>query len=131
MILRTELRKLVRARLKDAEVLCANRRYAGAVYLCGYAVELALKERICKTLGWQGFPETRQEIQGYRSFMVHDLDVLLHLSGVEQRIETQHLADWSLVAKWDPQLRYQPIRQTTRQHALDMLRAVQTLTRVL
>ena len=67
MILRTELRKLVRARLKDAEVLCANRRYAGAVYLCGYAVELALKERICKTLGWQGFPETGQEMQGYRS----------------------------------------------------------------
>jgi hypothetical protein len=101
------------------------------VYLCGYAVELALKERICKTLGWQGFPETRQEMQGYRSFMVHDLDVLLHLSGVEQRIKTQHLADWSLVAKWEPQLRYQPICQTTRQHALDMLRAVQTLTRVL
>jgi hypothetical protein len=131
MILRTELRKLVRARLKDAEVLGANRRYAGAVYLCGYTVELALKERVCKTLGWQGFPETRQEMQGYRSFMVHDLDVLLHLSGVEQRIKTQHLADWSLVAKWDPQLRYQPIRQATRQHALDMLRAVQTLTRVL
>ena len=62
---------------------------------------------------------------------MHDLDVLLHLSGVEQRIKTQHLADWSLVAKWDPQLRYQPIRQTTRQHALDMLRAVQALTRVL
>jgi hypothetical protein len=55
MMLRTELRKLVRARLKDAEVLCANRRYAGAVYLCGYAVELALQERICKTLGWQAF----------------------------------------------------------------------------
>ena len=131
MILRTGLRKLVRARLKDAEVLYANRRYAGAVYLCGYAVELALKERICKTLGWQGFPETGQEIQGYRSFIVHDLDVLLHLSGVEQRIKTQHLADWSLVAKWDPQPRYQPIRQTTRQHALDMLHAVQMLTRVL
>ena len=42
-------------------------------------------------------------MQGYRSY-VHDLDVLLHLSGVEQRIKTQHLADWSLVAKgWDPQ----------------------------
>ena len=72
MILRTELRKLVRARLKDAEALCANRRYAGAVYLCWYAVALALKERICNTLGWQGFPETIQEMQGYRSFMVHD-----------------------------------------------------------
>ena len=131
MIHRTELRKLVRARLKDAQVLCTHRRYAGAVYLCGYAVELALKARICQTLRWAGFPETTQEMQHYRSFIVHNLDVLLHLSGIEERIKTQHLAAWSIVAKWEPALRYQPIRQTTRQDAVDMLRATATLVRVL
>jgi hypothetical protein len=131
MIHRSELRKLVQARLKDADILCANRRYAGAVYLCGYAVELALKARICQTLKWAGFPETRQEMQDYRSFVVHDLDVLLHLSGVERQIKTNYLSAWSIVATWDPELRYQPIRQTTRQDALNMLNAVKTLAKVL
>ena len=131
MIQRKELRKLVQARIKDAEILYANRRYTGAVYLCGYVVELALKARICQTLRWTGFPETRQEMQDYRSFVTHDLDVLLHLSGTEKQIKTQHLPHWSIVAKWDPELRYQPIRQTTRQDALDMLHAVKTLARVL
>jgi hypothetical protein len=131
MILTTELRKLVRARLKDAEVLYKHRRYAGAVYLCGYAVELALKARICDTLKWRGFPETPQEMQNYRSFIVHNLDVLLHLSGREQLIKTHHLTAWSIAAKWEPALRYQPSRQTTRQDALEMLRATATLVRVL
>ena len=63
--------------------------------------------------------------------MVHDLDVLLHLSGIEKQIKTQHLTAWSIVAKWDPELRYQPIRQTTRQDALDMLMAATMLARVL
>ena len=45
-----ELRKIAKARLKDAEALLAAHRYDGAIYLCGYAVELALKARICQTL---------------------------------------------------------------------------------
>ena len=51
-----ELKKLVSARLKDAEVLYKGKRYDGAVYLCGYAVELILKAKICKTLRWPEFP---------------------------------------------------------------------------
>jgi hypothetical protein len=70
-------------------------------------------------------------MQDYRSFVVHDLDVLLHLSGVERQIKTNYLSAWSIVATWDPELRYQPIRQTTRQDALNMLNAVKTLAKVL
>ena len=131
MIARTELRKLAQARLKDAEILCQHGRYAGAVYLCGYAVELALKARICHTLKWSEFPETPKEMQHYRSFIVHNLDVLLHLSGREEQIKTRHFTAWSIVAKWDPELRYQPIRQTTRQDAVEMLLATATLVRAL
>ena len=47
----TELRALARARLKEAQILFAAKRYDAATYLCGYAVEMALKARICKTLG--------------------------------------------------------------------------------
>ena len=51
-----ELRKIVRARLRDAEVLHRARRYDASVYLCGCAVEMGLKARACRTLRWPGFP---------------------------------------------------------------------------
>ncbi|MEN8215647.1 MAG: HEPN domain-containing protein [Pseudomonadota bacterium] len=57
----TELITLARARLKDAQILFAAKRYDAATYLCGYAIELALKARICQTLGWTCFPETNKE----------------------------------------------------------------------
>ncbi|MBI1923693.1 HEPN domain-containing protein, partial [Candidatus Poribacteria bacterium] len=81
MISKDDLRKIARAKLKDAEVLYKNRRYDGAVYLCGYTIETVLKARICRTLKWEGFPSTRSEFQSYQSFRTHDLVVLLTLSG--------------------------------------------------
>jgi hypothetical protein len=61
MATRNELRTLARARLKDAQLLFAAKRYDAATYVCGYAVEMALKARICQTLGWTNFPETNKE----------------------------------------------------------------------
>jgi len=49
---RSDLQKIARARLRDADVLYRAQRYDGAIYLCGYAVEIALKARICKALAW-------------------------------------------------------------------------------
>jgi len=45
-----ELDKLAQARLDDAQALLAANRYDGATYLCGYAVEMALKARTCRVL---------------------------------------------------------------------------------
>src|SRR5579871_2363921 len=109
MISRSDLRQIARERLKEARVLLRAGRYDGAVYLGGYAVECALKERICRTLKWPGFPQTRNEFQNYQSLKTHDLDVLLSFSGVEARIRTNYLAEWSAVADWDPEARYNPI----------------------
>gem|GEM_PF-4689563 len=46
MILRHQLRRLAQDSLTDAEILRDNQRWKGAYYLCGYAIEIALKERI-------------------------------------------------------------------------------------
>jgi hypothetical protein len=105
----TNLNLLAAARIEDAKVLFAAGRVEGAAYLCGYGVELALKARVCKTLRWTDFPATRGEFQNYQSFKTHSLEVLLHLSGVEQLVKTQHLAEWSEVSKWDPESRYTPL----------------------
>jgi hypothetical protein len=131
MLSRTELRKIARARLHDAEVLLYAKQYDGAVYLCGYAVEMALKARICKTLHWAGYPSTRGEFQDFQSFRTHNFDVLLSLSGVEQHIKTNFLAEWSAVAGWDPEARYKPIGSATLQSAKVMIDSAKILLRVL
>lgn len=121
MLPTTEVQRIASARLHDARVLLAAKRYDGAVYLCGYAVELALKARICKTLKWQGYPETQKEFTGLNSFKVHDLDLLLRLTGKEQSVKTGFLAEWSAVAAWNPEARYKPIGSANESDATLML----------
>ena len=131
MLTRRELQKISRARLKDAEALFQTRRYDGSIYLCGYAVEIGLKNRICKTLGWSGYPSTKGEFQNFQSFKTHNLDVLLSLSGMEARIKVNFLAAWSAVAEWDPEARYKPIGTASKQDANLMIEAAKILLRQL
>ncbi len=121
MIATSELLNIARARLRDAQVLLRANRFDGAYYLCGYSVELALKVRICKTLKWSGFPEAGQDFKGLQSLKTHDLEVLLKLSGVENRIKRKYLAEWSVVLDWNPEKRYQSVGQSTQQQAKEML----------
>ena len=127
MLIISELRNISEARLEDARVLWSSGRFDGAVYLCGYAVEMALKARICETLLWDGYPSTGSEFQAYQSFRTHDLDVLLHLSGVEGAIKTHTLAEWSRVAGWDPEIRYNPIGRVTETAAQSMVESTAVL----
>jgi len=124
---RDDIEKIAKARLKDAKVLADARRYEGAMYLCGYAVELGLKARICRTLEWTGFPSTKNEFKGYSSFKTHDLDVLLHLSGIEKRIKKELLAEWSIVAEWDPESRYNVIGSVSPGKSDSMILSATTL----
>lgn len=131
MISASSLRQIARARLIDARALFRTRRYDGSIYLCGYAVELSLKYRICKTLGWSEFPATGGEFKAYQTFRTHDLDVLLHISGREARIKELTIADWSTVAEWDPEIRYRSIGTASRTDAETMIRATTGVLRVL
>jgi hypothetical protein len=103
------LRLIASARIQDAEILFTNARYDGAGYICGYAIELTLKARICDTLNWSGFPENRKEFENLQSFRTHNLDVLLALSGKEPDVKKNHFSDWSIVSSWNPEARYQAI----------------------
>jgi len=120
---RTEIEKIVQARLEDAEVLYKASRYDGSVYLCGYAVELGLKARICRTLLWDEYLTSGQ----YKTFKTHDLDVLLHLTGMEDKVKLKHMAAWSIVAQWNPEARYNPIGNARVADAREMLDASKEL----
>jgi hypothetical protein len=79
----------------------------------------------------QGYPATRKEFEGYLSFRTHDLDILLHLSGTESKIKTLHLAEWSIVATWDPNVRYRPIDSASSQDTDDMIKSTRVILRAL
>ena len=131
MVSISELRRIARGRLRDAEVLLAAGRYDGAIYLCGYAIETALKARICRTLKWPGYPSTRREFERFQSFRTHDFDALLHLSGIENKIKANHFTVWDTVLKWDPNVRYSTIASTSSQAAAETIQSTKALLGVL
>ena len=131
MIQTRDLRRIARARLRDAEVLRDAQRYDGSVYLCGYSVEIALKWRICRALKWQGFPATSKEFDGYQSFRTHNLDILLRMSSAEAKIKTQYLPEWSIVGTWDPNARYRVTGTATLQDSTDIVNAAKAIIRAL
>jgi HEPN domain-containing protein len=131
MIPVSDLRLLARGRLRDAKALFRANRYDGSAYICGYAVEVALKARICRTLRWPGFPTRAGEFDGRQSLKTHKLEHLLRFTGQELRIWGKYEAEWKDVAVWDPERRYLPIGTTNRGEAESMLRSAQVLVRVL
>ena len=112
-------------------MLLQAKRFDGAFYLGGYAVEVALKARICRTLRWTGFPDAASEFQGLQSLKTHDLEILLRLSGVEARVKATRLEEWSACSRWRPEKRYQPVGSHTVQQATELVMAARRLLEVL
>jgi len=131
MISVAELDDIARARIEDATALLTAGRFDGATYLCGYAVEVALKARICRTLNWTEFPSTGSEFQAYRSFQTHELDVLLRLSGQEARVKQNHFSLWNAVAVWKVESRYNVVGTARSDDAAAMIDAAEELLAVL
>ena len=75
----------------------SNRKYDAAVYLSGYAIELALKTRICRTLKWPLFPDV--SIKNPQTFKTHHLETLLGLSGIEGKVKLVHHAEWAMITQ--------------------------------
>jgi HEPN domain-containing protein len=137
----TSLRRIAKARLRDAEVLFNGRRYHGSLYLCGYAVELALKAVICRTLHWQDYLTSRDYttfkthdldvLLAHTTFKTHDLDVLLALTGRARFVKRRHAGHWSVVMQWKPERRYDPIGSVTRTESRSMIASTKHLLDVL
>ncbi len=119
-----ELEKLSRDRLSDAKALHKAGCYDGAFYMCGYAVELGLKKKICVTLGWDEYPSDGK----YKFLKTHDFEVLLHFSGVEKRIKKLFTSEWSVAMKWNPESRYSLEIQTAERAQL-MIESIEAIWR--
>jgi hypothetical protein len=94
--------------------------------MCGYAVEMILKYRICKTLGWPEYAAASSDTA--KAIKTHKFQDLLHISGVEKKINAKFIAEWSIVMQWDPEIRYLSDGQTPKDAKL-MIEATETLLR--
>jgi HEPN domain-containing protein len=131
MISRVELRRVARARLADAEALAKAGRYDGAVYLCGYAVEIGLKCRICRTLKWADFPTTAGSSSRIRA-SGHTISASCCDSPDENW--TSRRSSWlngRRVKTWSPDVRYKAVGSATGPHARAMIQAAQVLLKAL
>jgi len=127
MLPSTELKRIARHRLIDSNILLRNKRFDGAIYLCGYAIEAMLKQKICMLLNWNEFPCTRNEFKELNSFKTHNLDVLLKLSGNELKIKNNFLTDWSIVSKWNSEIRYNIIGTAKLKEAEEMIKSARII----
>ena len=102
-------------KLEAAEILLENGLIDDAYYIGGYAFELLLKAKICKTLGIPNFFEFDSRLikaEAYKPFKVHDLPQLMAFTGIymnfknEEDTNLQFKADWSVVKNWKEELRY-------------------------
>jgi HEPN domain-containing protein len=124
MATRQQLQQLALLRLREAEVLFAAGCYDGCAYLCGYVVEMALKARICATLGVTDYPEKGSRLKD--ALRTHDFDDLKLLAGMDHAftVNANLLANWSVASKWKPERRYEPKGTYNREAALEILDSV-------
>ncbi len=120
-----DMRRLARERIAEAAVLIRAGHYDTAVYLCGYAVEVAMKARICRTLRWAEFPGEAKEWQPHHAFLrVHDLRRLVKWSGYEDELQRYpNEIYWVEVNTWNPEMRYKQSGTWDRPKAMKFLRA--------
>ncbi len=115
------LKQIALTRLEEAKILYDNSKYDGAVYLCGYVLEVALKARICNLLKLKEYPDRGKS---KNIFTIHDFEILFKLAGLEAEIELKKkssstfFANWYLLASskdgWTPEIRYKAIGSYTK-----------------
>jgi HEPN domain-containing protein len=110
---RSDFQILAEIRLREAKALLADKKFDGAYYLCGYAVECALKSCIAKLTKKHDFPDKTLVINSY----VHDLVKLIEVCGLESSLTKEINSDpefgnyWSIVKDWKESSRYERNRQ--------------------
>jgi len=113
-----DFKELARIRLKEARVLLENGCYDGAYYLCGYAVECALKACIAKQTKRYDFPDKKTVVESY----THDLEKLVSMRLVgmatplldleqETKTDPKFGVNWNIVKDWKEDSRYKKVAE--------------------
>ena len=109
---KSDLQQLAELRIKEAKLLLDNEYYQGAYYICGYAIEFALKA--CIVRGLQDQWLDKGVVKELSKLYTHELAILLNFNGILKK-ELDALADtnpqfgaaWRLALQWSPDRRYE------------------------
>jgi len=106
---RSDLQAYAQAKIDDAALLLANRRYSNAYYLAGYAVELGLKACIAAQITAETLPDKAF----VRSILQHNFRNLVGLAGLagalkdEENQNANFATNWAIANQWEPDARYE------------------------
>lgn len=122
---RKDLQALSAIRIKEAKALLDKGLYDGAYYLCGYAIECALKARIARNVQQYDFPDKKVVIDSY----THDIKKLVKVAGLDSKLEEEKKLNpkfelnWALAESWSEDSRY---KRNTKVAASDLYNAITT-----
>jgi HEPN domain-containing protein len=112
---RADFQQMANERLEEAKALLDVGKWSGAYYLAGYAVELALKACIIKTLmATDAFPD--KELS--RNCYTHSIEKLVESAKLEDvwkiamDADVDFEANWTTVKDWSEVKRYHIINKT-------------------
>lgn len=124
-----------RRRLEDAMFLVVHDRYDSAVYLGGYALEIALKIVIARDNGFTDVPENSHECKNVsyngKYIFTHNLNALLGKSSIYASMlaNSSYKQDFDFVCFiWSPERRYEE-QCTSGDDAFKVIEAIERLTR--
>lgn len=126
---RGDFQRLADERLSEANLLLAARKWAGAYYLAGYAVECALKACILARIEREGLIFTEKKFA--EQCWTHDLTALIYLAGLEDAWKDElknnfaFRLNWEATCEWSERARYEFIAQ---QVAIELVSAIEDPT---
>lgn len=124
------LKKNAQARIAVARALITAGDYTLAVEMLGFALEIALKSCVCKTLCISVYPDNLSDKEFAKVFRTHNFDQLLLLSGMQSDFALRpgnkiRYRNWSKsTTVWDISQRYDPIDKYTKEDAVRVLNAM-------
>ncbi len=120
---RVQFQKLALVRIEEATALFEARKYDGAYYLAGYAVECGLKACVARLTRKHDFPE-KDLIKGAYT---HDFETLIRTAELGTSFkhdlsgEVRLKWNWDIVKDWKEDSRY---NRWTRDRARSMIEAI-------
>ena len=121
---RIDFQKLAEIRIEEAKALLKAKKWAGAYYLAGYAVEFGLKACIAKKTKRHDYPDKDFAAKCY----THKVEQLVVQAGLQAVFQAARAADpdldlnWSTVKDWDEKARFE--RRRTRAQAQSLYDAI-------
>jgi hypothetical protein len=108
-----DITELADWRLEEADYLCKGGYFDGAFYLAGYSVELYLKAKIAENLDVVDFySQYAPKSDLSKTFLIHNLERLVLLSGLQTKFSAARLTDpvldnyWTTIKAWSEKTRY-------------------------